>query len=274
MLQVLAVPPSLSPWLDGAVIVRMGADQRESRFPAMPRAMLAMQLARPGDRAWCIAQPPTFHALSTAPTTHEHAGAITALGLIVRPAAAACLLGPAGGSLTNQALPWAAVVGEAEAARLTQHLQGADTELGFLQLLMASFGRAMSRVAPEHWHDTVQLCDAVAAHGARAGELLGIGRRQLERRCMKVLGVSPKHFERLERFHRALTAVVTQDTSSLAQESIDAGYYDQSHLALEARTLAGASVLALKSQAAPHTAWWALSTPRALQVAACDPLPP
>jgi methylphosphotriester-DNA--protein-cysteine methyltransferase len=80
-----------------------------------------------------------------------------------------------------------------------------------------------------------------------------------------VLGVSPKQFERLERFHRALSAVVTQDAAPLAQTALDAGYCDQSHLALDARQLGGASVREMKSLAAPGTPWWALSTPRAMR---------
>ncbi len=132
---------------------------------------------------------------------------------------------------------------------------------------MASFNRAMDTVPLAHWQATERLCDAVGRDGARAGEWLGIGRRQLERRCKATLGVSPKQFERLERFHRALSAVVTQDTASLAQESLDAGYCDQSHLGLDARQLGGASMLEMKSQATPGTPWWALSTPRALQAA-------
>jgi AraC-like DNA-binding protein len=268
MLQVFAVPHPLLQWLDGAVIIRMGADQHESRFPAMPRAMLTMHLTRTATNApWSIAQAATFHTLTTEPTAYTHEGGITALGLIVRPSAAACLLHPVGGAATNTALPWSDVVGEAEAARLAEQVDPVDNEWACLHALTASFGRAMDGVSAEHWQQTEQLCEAVGRLGAQAGVALGIGRRQLERRCRSVLGISPKHFERLERFHRALTAVVTQDDASLAQESIDAGYYDQSHLALDARELGGETVRALKLQATPHTPWWALSTPRALQVA-------
>lgn len=271
MLQVFAVPHPLSQWLDGAVIIRMGADQHESRFPAMPRAMLTMHLTRTEpDARWSIAQAASFHTLTTEPTAYTHAGGITALGLIVRPAAAACLLHPVGGAATNTALPWSSVVGEAEAARLAEQVGPVDNEWACLHALTASFSRAMHSVSAEQWQQAEQLCEALERLGAQAGEELGIGRRQLERRCRSVLGISPKHFERLERFHRALTAVVTQDDASLAQESIDAGYYDQSHLALDARQLGGASVLQMTSQAAADRPWWALSTPKALQTARED----
>lgn len=268
MLQVFRAPWPLSRWIDGSVLIRMGAGQCVSRFPAMPRAMLVMHLARREEGGvWSIVQPATFHALSTEPIEYAHADDIVAIGLIVRPAAAACLLVPARGALTNQAVPWCTIVGQAEAARLSNDTQAPDTELAALQALTASFARAMDGVAEARWQHTERLCEAVGQWGAQAGDRLGIGCRQLERRCRATLGVSPKRFERLERFHRALSGVVTQDAPSLAQASLDAGYCDQSHLGLEARQLGGASLREMKSQAAPGTPWWALSTPRALQAA-------
>lgn len=245
--------------------MRMEAGHGVSRFPAMPRAMLAMHLSRVDGAAWSIAQPATFHTLTTQPSVYTHAGNITALGLIVRPSAAACLLGQACGAMTNQALPWSAIVGESEAVRLAEEIERLRTEAACLRVLMASFGRAMHSVALGRWQQTERLCEAVGWSGAQAGDTVGLGRRQLERRCLTVLGVSPKQFERLERFHRALSAVVTQDAAPLAQTALDAGYYDQSHLALDARQLGGASVREMKSLAAPGTPWWALSTPRAMR---------
>ncbi len=265
MLQVFRVPSSMSQWVDAAVLIRMGPGLQVSRFPAMPRAMLAMHLACHEGEACTIAHPATFHTLTTRPSAYTHAGGITALGLIVRPSAAACLLGPTFGAVTDQALPWSDIVGGAESARLMDQMERLDTDMACLRVLMMSFCRAMNAVSPARWQQHERLCDAVGRHGARAVDAVGIGPRQLERRCLSMLGVSPKRFERLERFHRALSAVMTQDTAPLAQSSLDAGYYDQSHLALEARQLGGASVLEMKSQAVPDAPWWALSTPRAMQ---------
>lgn len=264
MLQVFRAPPPLSQWVDGAVLIRMGAGPQVSRFPAMPRAMLTMHVLEAEGRACALVHPPTFHTLTTRPQLYAHAGGITALGLIVRPAAAASLLGPATGALTDEALPWSAIVDEPEAARLEDEIERMGNAMACLRALSASFSRAMDAVPQARWLQHEHLCGAVGRHGAKAVDILGIGRRQLERRCLGTLGVTPKRFERLERFHRALSAVMVQDAASLAESSLDAGYYDQSHLALEARQLGGASVLEMKSQAAPDAAWWALSTPRAL----------
>lgn len=265
MLQVFRVPPPLSQWVDGAVLMRMGHGCQVSHFPAMPRAMLSMHLACAEGQPCVVAQPATFHSLTTHPSVYAHAGGITALGLIVRPSAAACLLGPAWGAITDQSLSWSSIVGEPEAARLVDQVATRCTAQAGLRALIASFSDAMDKVPLARWQQHERLCDAVGRRGAQAADTMGIGRRQLERRCMGMLGMPPKHFERLERFHRALSAVMTQDTTSLAQNSLEAGYYDQSHMALDARRLGGASMLEMKAQARADAPWWALATPRAMQ---------
>ena len=224
-----------------------------------------MHLVRGDDAAWSIAQPATFHTLTTQPSAYTHAGNIMALGLIVRTSAAACLLGQTCEALTNQTLPWSAIAGDPEVVRLSEEIVQPKTDTACLQLLMSSFGRAMRLVAVSRWQQTERLCLAVGRSGAQAGEFVGLGQRQLERRCLTVLGVSPKQFERLERFHRALSSVVTANAPPLAQVALDAGYYDQSHLALDARHLGGASVGEMKALAAPDTPWWALSAPHAMR---------
>jgi hypothetical protein len=265
MLKAYRLPPQLSPWLDGAVCMRMDAGQGVSRFPAMPRAMLTMHLIRVEGVVWPIPQPALFHTLTTQPTTYTHSENITALGLIIRPSAAACLLGRACGAMSNQVVPWSVIAGEPEAVRLADEVERLRTDTGCLQALMDSFVRAMHPVTLERFQQAERVCAAVGRFGAQAGDILGLGRRQLERRCLAVLGISPKQLERLERFRSVLSAVVTQDALPSAQTALDAGYYDQSHLALDARQLGGASIREMQSLAAPGTPWWALSTPRAIR---------
>lgn len=267
MLQVYRAPPPLSPWLDGAVVMQLSAAQGVSRFPAMPRAMLTLHRVHVCGEMRSLAQPAMFHTLTTRPSAYTHTGQITAMGLIVRPAAAACLLGQACGAMTNEVLPWSTIAGEPEAARLTEEVEQFKSDAACLQALMASFARAMRPVTAGRWQQAEELCEAVGWYGAQAGDSLGLGRRQLERRSRAVLGVSPKQYERLTRFHRALSALVTQDEAPLAQMALDAGYYDQSHLALDARRLGGASVREMHSLAVSGSPWWALSTPRVMQVA-------
>jgi AraC-like DNA-binding protein len=263
MLQVHSAPAALAHWIDGAVIVRLGPGPGVSRFPALPHAMLTMRLARPaggGEGTWALCPPITFHTLTTQPVAHAHEGSVAALGLLVRPGAAACLLGHASGALVDQVLPWAALAGEPEADRLAEAVDRAGTDMRRLRALMDSLDRTLQAVA--HGRDPVyeRLCAAVGSQGVLAADTLGLGRRQLERRCQAVLGVAPKQYQRIVRFHRALAMAVAGGPSPMAGVAVDAGFYDQSHLARDARQLAGASIGRLVLQARPDAPWWPLAT--------------
>jgi AraC-like DNA-binding protein len=278
MLQVFRPPADAAHWVEGAVVVRLGAAAGPSRFPAMPHAMLTMRLVHAGAGSAVavptLSGPATFHTLSTQPVAYPHAGEITALGLLVRPAAAACLLGHAGGAVVNQVLAWHLLAGSSEAARLEQEVDAARTDIARLRLLMASLRRALVAASRGHEAGLARLCDAVGLLGAQAGDPLGLGRRQLERRCLAVLGVAPKQFQRLVRFHRALSTAVAAGTARMAEAALDAGFYDQSHLARDARQLAGAPMGALLSAARPDSAWWSLATRRSINGAAGLPAGP
>lgn len=263
MLQVLPAPADLAHWIEGAVIIRLGPAHGVSRFPALPHAMLTMRLAVPAGHAGAtrvLCPPVTFHTLSTMPVAHAHAGGLTALGLLVRPQAAACLLGAAGGAVVDAVLPWAMMAGAAEADRLEEAVHQSGTDVDRVHALVASFRRAMQAVA--HGRDVAfaRLCAAVGGQGAQAADALGLGRRQLERRCRAVLGVTPKQFQQLVRFRQALAVALARGQPRLATVAHDVGFYDQSHLARDARRLAGAPLATLVSLARPGSAWWPLAT--------------
>jgi len=131
--------------------------------------------------------------LSTGPVAHAHGVGITALGLLMRPGAAACLLGAATGALVNQVLPWAAPSGAAEAECLEEAVHRSGSHMARLRAPMDRFGRTMRAMAEERHQAHSRLCAAaVGWHGALAGDAPGLGRRQLEQRCRAVLGVGPK----------------------------------------------------------------------------------
>ncbi len=164
-------------------------------------------------------------------------------------------------------LPWSTLAGAHEAARVEEALERAGTDAERLQLLMASFCRTMAMVSRGRDLSYARLCDAVGRHGAQAGGHLGLGRRQLERHCQAVLGVAPKQYQRLVRFHQALSVAVTAGAARMAEVALDAGFYDQSHLARDARRMAGVPMGALLSAARPDTPWWPLATRRSLNAA-------
>jgi len=74
---------------------------------------------------------------------------------------------------------------------------------------------------------------------------LGVSARHLRRVFREALGTSPKVFNRLMRFHRALGAARKDARTGWAGIAAAAGYYDQAHLIAEFRTIAGVTPRAL-----------------------------
>jgi AraC-like DNA-binding protein len=68
---------------------------------------------------------------------------------------------------------------------------------------------------------------------------LGVSERHLRRVFRETVGVSPKAFAKLTRFHRALRVARDSAGSSWASIAALAGYYDQAHLIAEFRAIAG-----------------------------------
>jgi AraC-like DNA-binding protein len=77
-----------------------------------------------------------------------------------------------------------------------------------------------------------------------------------------MVGLSPKQLHRLVRFHSVLARALVRERLPDADTALAAGYYDQSHLAREARRLAGVPLRELLSGSREDGAWWPLSTQR------------
>lgn len=69
--------------------------------------------------------------------------------------------------------------------------------------------------------------------------------RHLRRVFRTAVGVSPKTFAKLTRFHDALREARLERHASWASIASAAGYYDQAHLIAEFRMIAGATPEAL-----------------------------
>jgi AraC-like DNA-binding protein len=101
--------------------------------------------------------------------------------------------------------------------------------------------------------------DPLSAHAARrllrdpawtsvarlAGEA-GLSVRQLERRFLATVGLTPKTFARIARFQQVCT-VLDATPEALSAAAVRCGYYDQSHLARDVRDFAGTTPAALRS---------------------------
>jgi AraC-like DNA-binding protein len=67
----------------------------------------------------------------------------------------------------------------------------------------------------------------------------GVSPRNLGRLFGRLLGFSPKYFERIVRFQKALRILMTDATTTLATVSADCGYFDQSHFIKDFRRFTG-----------------------------------
>jgi AraC-like DNA-binding protein len=72
---------------------------------------------------------------------------------------------------------------------------------------------------------------------AAMADRLGLGTRQLHRRCLPVFGYGPRRLARVLRLGRSLE--VARSGAPLAQVAADCGYADQAHLSREVRDLTG-----------------------------------
>ncbi len=84
------------------------------------------------------------------------------------------------------------------------------------------------------WLQTAETAPRVEA----IAQALGISARQLERMFRREIGLAPKHFARLTRFRRMLSAL-DRANPQWADLAARAGYSDQPHLVREFREFAG-----------------------------------
>ena len=259
VLQRVQVQGELRDVVECAIVVQRAAGSL-SRFPAMPRAMLTLAPAVGGTAA------ASFHAMSTRATTHAHVRPVRALGLVLPPDTAARLLGMSTGALVDATLPWAEMAGVAETALLDDALQRTDSDAARLVALQASLRRVLARgperVQRARTEALQRLCLAVGQQGAQAAAVLGLGERQLERRCRALLGLAPKQMQRIVRLHGLLSDALRRQRLPDADSAVAAGYYDQSHLAHDTRLLTGATFRELLQQGHADGAWWPLATQR------------
>jgi AraC-like DNA-binding protein len=115
--------------------------------------------------------------------------------------------------------------------------------------------RRMARIAAEMVTErppdrlVLDAARLLARPGARADLVaarLGLGERQLRRRCQAAVGYGPRMLTRVLRFRRFLARAEAAGTAAdLAGLAAEAGYADQAHLTRESTRLAGLPPAAL-----------------------------
>lgn len=169
--------------------------------------------------------------------TYAYVGATTSLLVRFTPQGAACLGVPAS-TLTSRNVGLDDFLKPARVREMHERVGAAPNDAArvaaledFLVALPFEddplVARALELVAPS----TGDVRVAVVARS------LGLSERQLERRFLQRVGITPKRFATLLRFERALALART--APSLTAAALDAGYYDQSHFIRDFRRFAG-----------------------------------
>ncbi|MBB5913681.1 AraC-like DNA-binding protein [Nocardia transvalensis] len=227
----LPVPDALRPWFTGGESIPFDPGLTVP-FVHIPDATtrLVVRDDREGHRDMLVIGPLTRATYKAA------AEPVSCVRLRLAPGAATAVLGVPAAELTDRAVridrlpgPLGALAGElAEATP--------DEVPALLESLLAprlspapADHRALLRAAMALLSATSASIPAVAAE-------LAVSERHLRSVFASGIGLSPKHFARIRRVRRLLA---TAERAPLAQLAADQGYYDQSHMTADFRTLMG-----------------------------------
>jgi len=158
------------------------------------------------------------------------------------------VLGVPGSAIAGRIVALEDLWGEPTTRQLRAEL--ADARDSFQAAAILESAIADRLVATERRDGHAQLALAAAdrltsANVNAVADDLGVSERHLRRVFREAVGVSPKAFAKLTRFHRALRAAREDTRSSWASIAAATGYYDQAHLIAEFRAIAGVTPRAL-----------------------------
>jgi AraC-like DNA-binding protein len=183
--------------------------------------------------------PASVHLLgaTTGAVSVRGEGALLMLGVALSPSGWAALAGPAvvdGGAVLSGA---ASALVEAAIPALTA-CDGLPAMAAVAEpVLRTLFGPGDPAVVAFVRRVEAWLAGAASPDVAVLAETCGLSRRQVERRCLQLYGVSPKL---VARRHRALAAAAALGEAADALDLLaERGFYDQSHLTRELKQFVG-----------------------------------
>lgn len=170
---------------------------------------------------------------------HPGRSATVCIRLRLRPGRTHRLLGVPVHELVNRATPIAHLWGPA-GRRLQDRLADAEDPAAVLTQAIATRPGAATD-DPRLLTAAMRALSPGADEAGRLTEVadrLGISERHLRTIFTREVGLSPKHFARIARLRHVLAQAGTRQWSHLAD---DAGFFDQSHMITDFRTLMGVS---------------------------------
>ncbi|SMF23584.1 AraC-type DNA-binding protein [Tistlia consotensis] len=162
------------------------------------------------------------------------------VGALLRPGAAAALLGVPAAPLSHTHTPLGLLWGEAAVEDLRGRLAEAPTAAARLAL----FERLLlARLAPRRGLDPLVAEALTGLHRlrpvARVAREAGVSQRHLARVFGEAVGLTPRTWGRMLRFGRTLERLSADPALPLADLAAAEGFADQAHLTREFRDLAG-----------------------------------
>ncbi|MDX2681387.1 AraC family transcriptional regulator [Streptomyces sp. NY05-11A] len=233
--QPLPVPSALRPWIAGIGDVVVDRAPQDAFTHVPDTATKVVVRVEANGRADTLVVGPrtraTYHADPDRPL-------VSCVQLRLAPGAVGPLLGVRAVDLVGRAVP-AGDLPSPAAGRLARELTGAEPEeitarLADLLPPPTEGGRArLLRAAVDALSTRPDRTPAAVREVARE---LTVSERQLRNLFADGVGVSPKHYARIDRVRHVLTHAASAPWAELAAAT---GYYDQSHMTADFRTLMG-----------------------------------
>jgi AraC-like DNA-binding protein len=237
--EFLTLPAALRPWFTDIGLTSIDGDPREP-FAQVPdvATKLVVRVEENGRRDVLVVGP------RTRASYHASKRLASCVQLRLEPGAARPLLGVPAAGLVGQV----ARLGDfpaATARQLAEELQPLAPDEVIPQLTRALPGR----LAPADRSRAELLRAAVAAMSPGSGHLpagvrelagrLAVSERQLRNLFADGVGLSPKYYARIARVRHVLARARQAPHTPWAQLATATGYYDQSHMTADFRTLMG-----------------------------------
>jgi AraC-like DNA-binding protein len=186
------------------------------------------------------------HAVGAGATVHRKAGDRGQRAVVarLRLGTPESLLGGPASTIAHRIVPLDDLWGAAAARRLVDRLSGARDTDGAAAILETAIADRLAAGDARCGRSRLAVEAAARLTGASVSAVaadLRMSERHLRRIFREAVGVSPKVFTRLARFHRALRAARGRGRPNWAGIAAAAGYYDQAHLVAEFRSIAGAT---------------------------------
>lgn len=170
--------------------------------------------------------------------------AASVIGVHFKPGGAFPFLGLPAGKLADLHVDLETLWGRAAATELRERLCSAATPDRHLQLLEKGLLAHLFRPLQRHRAVRYALEAFVRDTGPTVRDVIGhigLSHRRFIQVFSDEVGITPKTFCRIQRFHRAVALAEQAGALNWAQVAVDCGYFDQSHLIRDFLAFSGLS---------------------------------